>query len=197
MEYKQFQKDAIKKIVEGYEKGKENNRFLVADEVGHLAYEPGSESYQRIVEHFGKRILCSGQENEAALVDRKVLADIVMKDKDELLFLNSVIHPFVKNYVMEKRTEAEKAGCPFFIIESAILIECGYESVCDEFWYVHASEDVRRKRLKSDRGYAEEKIDDLYKNQKKEDYFREKCTKVIENNCGKDTILEQLKVLLV
>lgn len=34
MEYKQFQKDAIKKIVEGYEKGKENNRFLVADEVG-------------------------------------------------------------------------------------------------------------------------------------------------------------------
>ncbi len=33
MEYKDFQKEAIKKVVGGYER-KENNRFLVADEVG-------------------------------------------------------------------------------------------------------------------------------------------------------------------
>ena len=172
-------------------------RCVVADEVGHLAYTPGSETYQKILEHFGKRILCGGPENTSGCIDRKALAEIVMKEKQELTFLNSVIHPFVKSYVMERREEAEAAGCPYFIIESAILMECGYESICDEFWYVYASEDVRRKRLKDDRGYAEEKIENLYKNQQKEEYFREKCTKIIENNCGKETILAQLKVLLV
>ena len=34
MGYKSFQKEAIKKIVAGYESNKKNNRFLVADEVG-------------------------------------------------------------------------------------------------------------------------------------------------------------------
>lgn len=34
MNYKEFQKAAIKKIVAGYESGEKNNRFLVADEVG-------------------------------------------------------------------------------------------------------------------------------------------------------------------
>ena len=34
MEYKEFQKAAIKKIVNGYESSDKNNRFLVADEVG-------------------------------------------------------------------------------------------------------------------------------------------------------------------
>lgn len=34
MEYKDFQKAAVKKIVAGYERGEKHNRFLVADEVG-------------------------------------------------------------------------------------------------------------------------------------------------------------------
>ena len=34
MEYKDFQKAAVKKIVAGYESGEKHNRFLVADEVG-------------------------------------------------------------------------------------------------------------------------------------------------------------------
>ena len=34
MGYKAFQKEAIKKIVGGYDSNQKNNRFLVADEVG-------------------------------------------------------------------------------------------------------------------------------------------------------------------
>lgn len=172
-------------------------RTVVADEVGHLAYKPGSTTYMQIVAHFGEKILSDGQKGGYAQIDRRVLGAIVMQEKEELSFLNSVIHPFVRSYVMEQLSEARVCGCPFFVIESAILIECGYEELCDEFWYVHASEEVRRERLRNDRGYAEDKIDNIYKNQKNEAFFREKCTKIIENNCGKETIIEQLKVLLV
>lgn len=64
------------------------------------------------------------------------------------------------------------------VLEAALLIEEGYGEICDELWYIYASEEVRRKRLKSTRGYSDEKIDSIFASQLKEDEYRRHCRRL-------------------
>jgi len=68
------------------------------------------------------------------------------------------------------------------VLEAALLIEDHYESICDEFWYVYADEDVRRQRLMQYRGYTAEKVKQVMKNQLRENVFRQHCQFVIDNS---------------
>ena len=70
----------------------------------------------------------------------------------------------------------------FVFVEAALLIENGYDKIADELWYVYASEDVRRQRLKDSRGYSDEKIDDIFNNQLDDETFRKHCDFVIDNS---------------
>lgn len=92
------------------------------------------------------------------------------------------MHPAVKEYVLNAVKEAKKDGLFMLVLEAALLIEEGYGEICDELWYIYASEEVRRKRLKSSRGYSDEKIDGIFASQLKEDEYRRHCKEVIDNN---------------
>lgn len=46
---------------------------------------------------------------------------------------------------------------PYVLIETALMIEAGYDYICDQVWYVHAPEEERRNRLKKHRNYTDEK----------------------------------------
>ena len=50
--------------------------FLPALQLGHRAYEPGSEAFAKVVEEFGEGIL-----DQEGRVDRKVLGPMVFSDK--------------------------------------------------------------------------------------------------------------------
>ena len=65
-------------------------RILMADKIGHEAFEKNTNTYKKIAEHFGKEIL-DGQ-NE---IDHVKLAAIIFKNKTEKEYLNNIIHPFV------------------------------------------------------------------------------------------------------
>jgi len=76
------------------------------------------------------------------------------------------------------------------------MIESGYDSVCDEVWYVHSPEDIRRERLKKNRGYTDEKIDAIFASQSKEEAFFKKFKKVIYNSDDLEAIKKQIDILL-
>lgn len=84
------------------------------------------------------------------------------------------IHP-------KEKEEEKVAGTQIFVIEAALLIEDHYEEICDELWYIHTPDKIRRKRLKESRGYSDARIDGIMKNQKSEEQFRKACDVVIEN----------------
>ena len=46
-------------------------------------------------------------------------------------------------------------------------------TICDELWYIYASEDIRRERLKATRGYSDARIDGIFKSQCPEAVFGE------------------------
>ena len=162
---------------------------IMSDEVARELMQKGNISSQLIVEYFGRDILMDDGE-----IDRKKLADHVFNNKEALEKLNSMTHPYVKNEIRKLIAEAEASGeCRFVALESAILLECGYEDICDEFWYVYTKPEIRRQRMKETRNYSDEKVDSVMRNQQPDEVFFEQCSFVIENNTTLSDVYDQLK----
>lgn len=167
-------------------------RTVQADRTGHLVMEPGTEAYDKIREHFGERI--TGADGR---IDRQLMGSLVFSDKEELNWLNSVIHPAVKDFIRrEIQLEEEKGGCRFFFIEAALLIEDHYDEICDEFWYIYTEERLRRERLRQSRGYSDEKMDAILSSQKPDSVFRKYCQEVVDNGSDEEKTLLQVRRLL-
>lgn len=160
---------------------------ILTDDVARALQEPGGISYEKMVERFGRDIL-----DENGRIDRKKMAEIVFNDEHALLELNQMTHPYVRQEVERMLAEAESEGYPFAAVESAILLDAGYEDLCDEFWYVHTDPEIRRARMKASRGYTDEKVDAVMTNQPDEKKFYERCSFVIENNTSLEAVFEQL-----
>ncbi len=154
-----------------------DTKVYEADQIAHLLQEPGSCCYKEIVAEFGVRIL-----KEDGKIDRKILGSIVFSDAIKLERLNQIVHPKVKQYVQKCIREEESAGTRLFVLEAALLLEDGYEEICDEIWYIYAHEEIRRARLKASRGYSDEKITSMLQAQKSEKEFREACDRTIDNS---------------
>lgn len=166
---------------------------IYADIVGHEVMTVNGEAYEDIISEFGNDILISG----GGEIDRKKLGEIVFNDKLRLDKLNSIIHPAVKKRIINKikyiRNNNSKA---IIAIEAALLLEDNYDAICDTIWYVYADKRTRRKRLKESRGYSDEKIDSIMKNQLTEKVFRARCDEVINNSKDIDKTRKNLQKIL-
>lgn len=151
--------------------------LLLMDDLARELMEKGGSCYEPVLELFGPDILAADGE-----FDRKAIAALVFADKKLLEKLNAITHPRVKEAVKEQIRQAETDGRTYFFLESALMIEEKYNEICDELWYVYADETVRRERLRSSRGYPEEKITAIMANQQPESVFRKYSSFVIDNS---------------
>ena len=161
---------------------------ILTDDVARQLQMPGGISYEKMVEGFGSGIL-----DDSGQIDRAKMAEIVFNDKHAMEKLNQMTHPFVRKEVESQLQQAEAQGYPFAAVESAILLDAGYEDLCDEFWYIHTDPEIRRERMRATRGYTDEKIDAVMRSQPDESVFYERCRFVIVNNTTLDAVYEQLE----
>ena len=146
------------------------------DKTAKQIQKPGTECFRRIVEHFGSRVV-----GKDGALDRVTLGGIVFSDEEELEALNGIVHPEVIRRVKQDIMDKKAQGVSLYVVEAALLPEVGAE-LCDELWYIYAREDVRRERLKSSRGYTDEKITHMIASQPGEEQFRSACAAVIDNS---------------
>lgn len=148
-----------------------------ADHVAWELQKPGQKCYAQIVEHFGREIL-----RDDGTIDRKELGQIVFNDSDELLVLNGIMHPAVKDAILEQIQMEQQKKTEYFVLEAALLLEDGYKQICDELWYIYTDDITRRLRLKESRAYSDEKIDAIMASQLSEEIFRKECQIMIDNS---------------
>ena len=152
--------------------------IYLADEVAHLVKEPGTECYDKLVKLLGEDVVAADGRIDKGMMAGKIFADVGVLKK-----VNEIIHPAVKEYLLARLEEAKNSGqVELFFVEAALLIEAGYGALVDEMWYIYATEAVRKKRLQSARGYSEEKIADIMKNQLSDEKFRKASDFVIDNS---------------
>lgn len=148
-----------------------------ADQVGHQLMEPGGSCYSPVVQLLGEGIL-----DTQGRIDRKEVASLVFPRKESLEKLNHIIHPAVKQEIRRRIAQQEREGRKLFVVEAALLLEDRYWEICGEIWHISVSGPVRRQRLKAQRGYSGEMINDILKNQLSEEAFQEKCDYTVDND---------------
>ena len=159
-------------------------KILYADKAAFEVRLPGTECYNRLCELLG----------EDVVKDRRAMAAKMFDNEKLLEQVNAIIHPAVKDYILDAyKKEEEKGEAELFFVEAALLVECGYCDIVDEMWYIYAPEEVRSLRLFNSRGYTPEKIKSIMASQLKEKEFRENCDFVIDNSGSLFAAAEQIR----
>ncbi len=181
-----------KSLVAGIMKEQYGASIIDTDRIAREQMEPGGASYQEVVDCFGLSILA-----DDGRIDRSRLAALVFNDKAKRLRINEITHPKVLATVRRQIDQHRLLqDIPYLLIETALMIESGYDFVCDEVWYVYAPEEQRRSWLRTERGYSDEKIDAIFQNQCKAQEFRNRFPKVIENIGDMKWLREQVDTLI-
>ena len=163
-------------------------RIIYSDELAKELCVRGEVCFDPLIKLLGKEII--GPDGE---IDKKLMASRIYSDEDLRLSVNGIIHPAVYKRICEIADSERKAGkIRFLFIEAALLIECGYGDFVDEMWYVYASEEARRERLKASRGYSDEKIDGILASQLSDASFRENSDFVIDNSGNPEDCFSQI-----
>ena len=168
--------------------------IIKADDLARSLEVNGEVCYEPLVLLLGKDVLSSDNE-----IDPKKMASMIFADgaEDLLAKVNGIVHPAVKDRILEMIDREKKMGCnDYFFIEAALLIEDHYDKIVDELWYVYADADVRRERLKKSRGYSDKKNDDIMDSQSSDDVFRKHCRIVIDNSGSIEDTRRQLETIL-
>ena len=158
-------------------------RILRADDAAKALQQPGGICYEPVLDILS----AAGGEEELALPDGGIRTDamarIIFRDPTIREKIEAVVHPAVHDYILDEiREEAGRGEKDFFVLEAALLIECGYRSDVDVMWYIYCDEEIRRERLRQSRGYSDGKITAIMESQLSDRQFREGSDDVIDNS---------------
>ena len=168
-------------------------RVMLADEIAHDLMEPGTDCYRKLQELFVKDQVfeADGQ------IDRKRMAQVLFSDEEKRIALNNIVHPAVKQYVIDEMNRERAAqNHEVLILEAALLIEEHYDEICDELWYIYTREDIRKERLMRSRGYSPEKVQQIFDSQLQEAVYRKYCKVVIDNNGTVEDAIRQIDLAI-
>ncbi len=179
---------AGKSVILEYLKGNYKVRNLEADRIAEMLMKPGTECYDKLIKFLPVEVY-----NDDETINRSTLAEKLFESPKLRQEVNQVVHPAVKVYIQERIEEQRQMRIlDYVIIEAALLIEDHYDKICDEIWYIYATEEVRRQRLLDSRGYTPAKIEQIFESQMPEEEYRAHCQVVIDNNGTKEEAFYQV-----
>lgn len=160
-----------------YLRGRWEAYILPLDDVTRSMLNPGECGYAFYRNMWGAHVIL-----EDGSLDKTKIASLLFDNPEKKREIDAFFRPYVMRAVREAKNRAQEEGHPFFIIESAILLEEHYDAFCDELWYIYADESTRSCRLMKARGYSEERIRETMGRQLPEQEFRLRCDFVVDNS---------------
>ena len=149
--------------------------LIDADAIVRDLQQHGKPVFEKMVERWGEVILSDEGE-----LNRQAVADIVFKDPEELLALNEIVHPLVREEIARLRNIYAGGGAPI-ILDIPLLIESGYADL-DGIIVVDLIPEEAIRRLVAYRGFAEEDAKNRISNQVQREERIEKADFVVDNN---------------
>ena len=158
-----------------------------ADRVGHEAYKVHSSAWQEVVDVFGEKVLSPTGE-----IDRKQLGGIVFSDPVALSKLNSIMHPQMAEIIKEKIRQLQSQGIETVVVEAALLVEAGWDSMVDEVWVTYSTEEMVIERLRQRNNLSEEEIQGRVRSQMPYDKRARYAQVVVDNSGNMDQLKESV-----
>jgi dephospho-CoA kinase len=129
-------------------------RVIAGDDLAHEALRQPAFKEQ-VVRRWGPDVLDEHDE-----VRRRQLGAVVFADPEERRALEALVHPWIQERIRQElaRAEADPA-VRLVVLDAAIMLEAGWDAVCDRLVYVDAPRDVRLRRLAGQRGWSEKEVE--------------------------------------
>ena len=162
--------------------------IIDADRVGHEAYLPNTETYDKLVAEFGDDILRTD-----GAIDRKKLGARIFAEPEARERLNAIVHPRMYTMIDERIQRLREQGATAVVLDAAILIEAGWQSLVDEVWVVAASEEMVVQRIGQRNGLPAEQVRQRIRAQITSEERARHAAVVIDNSRGLDELSAQVQ----
>lgn len=120
---------------------KNNIDIVDADIVARNIFED-KDLLNKVFSTFGEKI-----KNNDGSLNRKALGNIVFNDEKELMTLNNLTHPKIKENILNKVKEYKNQGKKIVVIDAALLIEDNYLPHIDKLILVICEKEIQIKRI--------------------------------------------------
>lgn len=132
---------------------KHGGKVVSGDQAGHEALRQ-PEIRDAVITRFGKEIV--GADGE---IERRKLGRIVFGDISQRRALELLVFPYIERRLREEIAEAQaEARIPFVVLDAAIMLEAGWNNVCDWIVYSDVPREIRIQRLQQQRGWSEKEV---------------------------------------
>lgn len=158
-----------------------------ADQAARQVVLPGTEGLAALAARFGPGILLPGGE-----LDRPALAALAFGNADALTSLNAVLHPRIRAEMEGRMAQARKRGEAVAVLDVPLLLESGWQDMCDEVWLVTAPEEIRLTRAMARDGISREEAKARMAAQMPEEEKRALADVVLENGGSLEELLAQV-----
>lgn len=157
-----------------------------SDHEAKMLMNSSDEIREELNNHFGIDFYSEGQLN------RKLLADKIFQNKEELNFVNQLVHPLVRQdfYLWSERQSSK-----IVFQESALLFETGNEKNFSATILVTASDELRIQRVMKRDNCSRASVLERMKNQLPESEKIAKANFVLYNNENESLIQQTLSVV--
>jgi dephospho-CoA kinase len=112
-----------------------------ADVVARDVVAPGEPALAEIVKHFGPEVLTA----DGAL-NRAALRQIIFTAAAEKQWLESLLHPLIRERIQRQLARAQDAGPPYVLLVSPLLFETGQDQLVDAVIVVDVDEALQLER---------------------------------------------------
>ena len=112
---------------------------LDADQYAREALAPNTSAAKSVAQLFGAAV------GSAAALDRKSLGRIVFRDAEERRWLETLVHPHVRDRFQQELERHSQA--PVVVLMIPLLFETGLETLCSEVWLVDCEPHQQLERL--------------------------------------------------
>lgn len=174
-----------------YLKKKYKAYVIQADEIAHRLYKKGQPGYKAVLRICGKSILDIDKQ-----IDRGKLSELLYNNPLLLSEVNHSIHPMVYKKTSVLIDAYRKKHYNGLIVYEAALLPSCKEHFIDEYWYIYTPEEIRVQRLKETRGYSDDKIKEIMRNQPSEDEYRSVSDYIIVNDEDLHKMEEQIDEII-
>ncbi|MEA1987041.1 MAG: dephospho-CoA kinase [Candidatus Marinimicrobia bacterium] len=165
-----------------------NTITLDADSIAKQLLITDDKLKKLIKKEFGSEIYNNGKLN------KKLLADRAFDSSENQKKLNEIIHPIVRQYILDEFKRYRNKN-ELIVVEASMLLEANMQNDFDYILVITADKKARLKRIKS-RAMNQIAIENIIKLQMPEEEKIKYADFVIKNNKSKEHLNKECKLII-
>jgi len=114
--------------------------IIDTDLISHRLLEPDQSGYEKVVTHFGDKLLGKDQQ-----IDRRQLRRVVFNDEAEKLWLEATLHPIIYRQTQQQIEQLEATD--YAIVVIPLLFETDFRALLDRILVIDCCPETQIRRL--------------------------------------------------